>query len=123
MEFLEASGIFHRRHYRFFHGTASDCFFCGSIVLRDRFRDDRIYHREETDLRRSGFRLAFSGVHYPDDQRCPVFLYGHSGTVSGESIYGSKTPSNLSGKRGNLKKRQISALFVYVKKLQNRGKM
>ena len=63
-----------------------------------------IYHRAEADLRRSGVRLAFSGVHHPDDQRRTVFLYGYSGAVSGKGIHGSKTPSDLPGKRGNLRK-------------------
>lgn len=33
-----------------------------------------------------------------------VFLYGYSGAVSGKGIHGSKTPSDLPGKRGNLRK-------------------
>ena len=84
--------------------TASDRFLCGCAVLYHRFFDDHIYHRAEADLRRSGVRLAFSGVHHPDDQRRTVFLYGYSGAVSGKGIHGSKTPSDLPGKRGNLRK-------------------
>ena len=80
-------------------------------ILCDRFSDDRIYHCEEADLRGSGLRLAFPGVHYPDDQRHPVLLYRYSRTVSGESLYGSKTQTDLPGKGRNL-----SILL-----LQNRG--
>ena len=97
MELLEASGIFPGRHYRIFHSAVIDRFLCGSAVLCHCFSDDRVYHRAQTDLRRSGIRLAFSGVHHFDDQRRAVFLYGDSGTVSGKSVHGSKTPSDLPG--------------------------
>ena len=47
-------------------------------------------------------KLIFPGVHYPDDQRHPVLLYRYSRTVSGESLYGSKTQTDLPGKGRNL---------------------
>lgn len=60
------------------------------------FYYDYFYHCEKADFRGSGFRLAFSGLHYSDDKRRAVFLHGDSGTVSCENLYGGKAPSYLS---------------------------
>lgn len=73
--------------------------------------DDHIYHRAEADLRRSGVRLAFSGVHHPDDQRRTVFLYGYSGAVSGKGIHGSKRRPIYLVKR-KFKKNRINIRFL-----------
>ena len=97
MEFLEAVSVFPGRNYRFFH-SASDAGIGGRrVFLHCGIFDDSIHYCQEADVWRPGIGLALSGLHYPDDQRRTVFLYGYTGAVSGQNLYGGEETAYLSG--------------------------
>lgn len=103
MEFLEAVSVFPGRNYRFFH-SASDAGIGGRrVFLHCGIFDDSIHYCQEADVWRPGIGLALSGLHYPDDQRRTVFLYGDIGPIPGKDIHGSKAASHLSGEGAPLK--------------------
>ena len=99
MEFLETIPIFPGRHYRFFYGAFDVCIrYWRSLLLHCIF-DDRIYYRQKVDFWRSRVRMAIAGLHYIDDQRRAILLYGNSWTISCKDLYGGKTSPYLSGER------------------------
>ena len=97
MEFLEAVSILSGRYCRIFHGSADACLGDRSIFLRAGFSDDCLYYCAQAHVRRSGIGLAVPGMHHSDDQRRTVFLYGYTGAVSGQNLYGGEETAYLSG--------------------------
>ena len=99
MELLEAFDVFLRRDRGFFHSAALDFLSDGCVVVYGSFYNDHFYDRAQDHFRRPGFGLAVSCMYHSFDQRHPVFLYRHSGAVSGQNLYGGQASSDLFGAR------------------------
>ena len=108
MELLEAVFIFSGRYRRLFHSPADAGIGDGRVLLRGGAADDSLYHCPEAAVRRSCIRMAFAGVHYPDDQRGTVLLHRDIGAVSCQDLYGGEKAPHLpdSGEMLGLRKRQ-----------------
>lgn len=97
VELLEAVPVLLGRHCRLLHGPADAGLGDGRVLLCGGVSDDCLHHSTEAAVRGSGVRVAFAGVHHPDDQRGTVLLHRHTGAVSRQDVYGGEEAAYLPG--------------------------
>ena len=96
MVLLEAVCLFSGGYHCFLYGAAYDGGSAGCALLCIGIWDDHCDDRENTDLWRSNFGLAVTGVYYPSGQWRAAVLSWHSRAILIQDLYGSEEKTYIS---------------------------